>query len=77
MKGKMMLIKPIILLFVKHCPKNRKNNSKSYFARANENLVGPLSIVLNQSCVNIAHYHGYQMKEENHILPCTCHKAKL
>ena len=36
-------------------------------ARANENLVAPLSFVLTQSCMNCEHRFVHQMKVEKHI----------
>ena len=44
-----------------------KTHSKSHFARANENLVAPLYIVLTQSRMNYENWVVHQMKEEKRI----------
>ena len=56
-------------LFQKIAEKALKTRSKLSVARANENLVAPLSIVLTQSCMNYEHWVVHQMKVENHIFP--------
>ena len=55
MKAKTLDIKAMILICIKRLPKSSNIHSKLSFARANENLVAPLSIVLTQSCINYEH----------------------
>ena len=50
MKAKTMDIKAMILICLKKLLKKLKNSLKVVFARANENLVAPLAIVLTQPC---------------------------
>ena len=56
----------------KDCHKSSTIHSKLSYARANENLVAPLSIVLTQSCMNYEHWVVHQMKVEDHIFPYMC-----
>ena len=59
----------MILFISKDCQKALKTRSKMSVARANENLVAPLSFVLTQSCINYEHRVVHQMKVEEHIIP--------
>ena len=56
-------------LFQKIAEKALKTRSKLSVARANENLVARLSIVLTQSCMNHEHWVVHQMKVEDRIFP--------